>query len=88
MKVRADKNFDRNFKKRIQSNHKLSSQFNKRLKLFSENPSNSLLKNHHLEGAKKDLFSFSITGDIRVIYKQVTPEEVIFVDIGSHNQVY
>jgi len=36
----------------------------------------------------KGFYAFSITGDIRVIYQKISDEEIILVDIGSHNQVY
>jgi len=47
-----------------------------------------LLQDHRLSGAKKDLRAFSITGDIHIVYLPISDIEVIFMDIGSHNQVY
>lgn len=46
------------------------------------------LKNHPLKGKKKDYKAFSITGDYRITYKLISKSKVIFVDIGTHNQVY
>ena len=59
-----------------------------RIKLFVENQNNPIIKDHQLTGAKKDYRSFWITGDIRIIYYQISKNEVLFVDIGTHNQVY
>ena len=58
-----------------------------RTRLFEKNPNSPLLKNHPLRGDKLGLRSFSISGDIRVIY-YVKDNVAYFVDIGTHNQVY
>ena len=81
-------NFKKNFKKRIISDKSLTNKYRDRLILFIDNQSNPVLKDHKLTGSKKRFKSFSITGDIRVIYEQVSEDRVIFYDIGSHNQVY
>ena len=47
-----------------------------------------LLKNHPLTGAKRELRSFSVTGDVRIVYQLSGDDDAIFFDIGSHNQVY
>jgi len=88
MEIRTDKSFLKNFNKRIFSNKNLVARFNSRLKLFVSNPRNPLLKNHALIGKKQGLYSFSVAGDIRVIYQKVSENEIVLVDIGSHNQVY
>ncbi len=80
--------FKKHFQQRIAKNSKLVIQTERRIGMFAENPSNPLLKNHPLTGAKKHLRAFSITGDIRIIYQPISENEVIFMDIGSHNQVY
>ena len=87
IRLKHTKKFIKNFRKRIANNAKLQSQFQERSKLFLQDPQNPLLKNHKLSGARKYLNSFSVTGDIRVLYYE--KEEVIyFVDIGTHNHVY
>jgi mRNA-degrading endonuclease YafQ of YafQ-DinJ toxin-antitoxin module len=36
----------------------------------------------------KDLWSFSVEYDLRVIFSFAGQDKVIFVDIGSHKEVY
>lgn len=88
MKILRHKNFLRNYKKRIISNKKLNAQFKERFQLFLIDPNNPLLKDHQLIGRKQQYRSFSITGDIRVIYQFINEETILLYDIGTHNQVY
>ncbi len=37
---------------------------------------------------KIELRAFSVTGDIRIVYFEINDESVLFLDIGTHNQVY
>lgn len=86
--VKTHPQFDKNFRKRILPNHSLITRFEKRLNIFLLDPNNTLLRNHKLIGKMKNLNSFSVTGDIRVVYQEISSDEVLFLDIGSHNQVY
>ncbi|OIP87456.1 hypothetical protein AUK05_01215 [Candidatus Shapirobacteria bacterium CG2_30_35_20] len=72
----------------MKQNKKLKFQLEKRIELFKLDRNNSLLKDHDLVGREQGQRSFSITGDIRVIYFFETDDIVWFVDVGSHNQVY
>lgn len=87
MLLNYTKNFLKNYNKRIAKNKMLNKKFQERLQLFLQNPKTPLLKDHKLTGAKKKLRSFSISGDIRVIYYQ-EKEKIFLFDIGTHNQVY
>lgn len=62
--------------------------FTDRYQLFIENRDNSILKDHKLAGDLVGLRSFSITGDIRVVYRLNSSTTAEFIDIGTHNQVY
>ena len=88
MKVNLYHGFVKNYQKRIASNIKLVLKTEERITLFKNDPKNPLLKDHGLTGAKKGLRAFSITGDIRIVYLPISEDEVTFIDIGSHNQVY
>lgn len=62
-----------------------------RIELFQVDKSNPLLRDHGLKGTMYPMRSFSITGDLRIIYEEVEfqgDKLVIFIDIGTHNQVY
>jgi len=88
MRVETHPKFDRLFRKRIATNRKLTQLFKNRLAMFRNNPTHPLLHDHQLTGKKQGLRSFSITGDIRVVYRKISSNIVILLDIGSHAQVY
>lgn len=87
MTVYYHKHFTKAFKTRISNNPSLVRQFEERLELFIKEPTNPLLKDHALRGSKIGYRSFSITGDIRLIYEKVE-DGISLYDIGTHNQVY
>ena len=74
--------------KRIAPNVKLVAAFKERLALFVKDPTRPELRVHDLVGEKIHLKAFSITGDIRVVYHQEAEDVVLFLDVGTHNQVY
>lgn len=80
--------FLKNFKKRIAPFPTLDEKFGYRFELFSKDPNDPLLQDHKLAGGKSGFRAFSVTGDIRVIYRRLGSGKVEFYDIGSHNQVY
>lgn len=88
MKVKFYPGFKKSYNSRIANNKKLVLQTEERIEFFKFNPRDSILKDHGLTGAKRKLRAFSVTGDIRIVYLPVSKDEVIFIDIGSHNQVY
>ncbi|MEN8253388.1 MAG: type II toxin-antitoxin system mRNA interferase toxin, RelE/StbE family [Patescibacteria group bacterium] len=87
MKISYHPKFKKAFKKRIFPDRKLREKALFRIKLFEENSSHPILKDHKLKGEKQRLRSFWITGDIRIVYK-IKNDIATFLDIGSHNQVY
>lgn len=87
MELVYHKNFIANLNKRVRPNSKLLKRFQNRLQEFIANPNNAVLKNHALTGSKKGLHSFSVNGDVRVIYR-CYKNKIELYDIGSHNQVY
>jgi addiction module RelE/StbE family toxin len=58
------------------------------VELFKNNPFDPKLRTHKLSGKLKDLWSFSIEYDLRVIFSFAEQNKVIFVDIGGHKEVY
>lgn len=87
MRIARHQQFIKHFKKRILSHPKLVAKFKRRLKLLLADPKNPLLNDHPLKGSKREYRSFSVAGDIRVVYK-VKGEILQLYDIGTHNQVY
>lgn len=79
--------FEKNFRVRVRSNPKLVKQFEERFALFITGYRDTPLNDHALTGNLAGKRSFSITGDIRVIYEE-TDTTITFIDIGTHSQVY
>jgi addiction module RelE/StbE family toxin len=55
--------------------------------LFSDNPTHEALRNHPLTGKYAGTRSIDVTGDWRAIYR-TERERVIFMDIGTHEDLY
>ncbi len=87
MIIQQHKQFIKHYQTRIAAHPNLVIRFKERLTLFITDKNNSLLKDHQLTGKKSSYRAFSITGDIRVIYK-VENNIIRLYDIGTHNQVY
>ena len=85
--IQRDKNFDKHFKVRILPNQNLVNQFELRLTMFMSGVRGKPINDHGLKGKKRTFRSWSVNGDIRVVYRE-TEEYYEFLDIGSHNQVY
>lgn len=88
MDIVLSNQFKKSFKKRILKNMPLIAQYKVRTALFIQNSSSPLLHTHILKGKLREYRSFSITGDVRVIYIQQNKTTILFVDIGTHAQVY
>ena len=85
--IQRDKNFDKHFKARILPNQNLVNQFELRLTMFMSGARGKPINDHGLKGKKRTFRSWSVNGDIRVVYRE-TEEYYEFLDIGSHNQLY
>ncbi len=80
--------FKKAFKRKIRGNKALERRFRDRTALFQENPFDTRLKTHRLSGQLQGLWSFSIDYDVRVVFSFVEPSRALFVDIGTHEEVY
>lgn len=79
----------RKFVKRLKKlSPKLQERFRERRDLFLDNPSHSLLDNHALTGDRLGQWSINITGDWRALYEFCDAETIVFVEIGTHPQLY
>lgn len=59
-----------------------------RIALFTNDPLNSLLRNHALHTPYKGSYSIDITGDHRAIYELIDSETALFTHVGTHSQLY
>ena len=88
MEVSFSSVFKRAFKKQIKGNIDLEERFWQKLEQFTIDPYEPSLKTHKLSGRLKDFWSFSVDYDERVLFYFMEDEKAVFVDIGSHDQVY
>lgn len=83
-----NESFKRSYKKRIKSNPTLKKKFWYKMELFLTEPFTPQLKTHKLGGTLFGLWSFSVTGDCRVIFEFVDNGDVLLIDVGKHDEVY
>ncbi|WP_200817598.1 type II toxin-antitoxin system YafQ family toxin [Calothrix rhizosoleniae] len=55
---------------------------------FTKDLYNPSLKTHKLSDKLKDLWSFSVDYDERVLFYFTEDGNAVFVDFGSHDEVY
>ena len=85
MRVVLHRNFVKRYKKLRTAEQK---KFRERRNLFMSNPFHPLLSNHPLQGKYEGYRSFNVTGDLRVVYRNLNEEVAVFVEIGTHNELY
>lgn len=88
MEIEYHVRFLKSFRKRVRPNSKLMVQFRKRVGVFVHDRSSTILRDHALKGSKSKLRAFSLSGDYRIVYYQKSDRKVVFIDVGTHNQVY
>jgi len=86
MKIYRKKKFLKQYLKLSKEKQK---KINNALLIFEQNPFEKILKNHQLNGKFSDLRSISITGDLRIIFKEENNYLVVMlIQVGSHSQLY
>lgn len=85
MKIVFHKNFEKQYKRLPK---KIKQKVKERNLLFERDEHDLLLNNHALHGKYKSYRSFSISGDLRIVYKFLDTNSVLFVGIGSHSDLY
>lgn len=85
MLITTTKKFDKQFKKQHQ---KIQIEFAKRMQIFLVDPNSPILNTHKLSGKLKDLHSFNVSGDIRVVFDNSFENIVVLEAIGSHSELY
>jgi addiction module RelE/StbE family toxin len=85
MMITTTKKFDKQFRKQSQ---KIQKEFAKRIELFLVDINSPTLNTHKLSGKLKDLWSFNVSGDIRVVFDKSFGDIVVLEAIGSHSELY
>jgi len=90
MEVAFSEQFRKAYQKRIKGNSISEKAFKNSLAIFINDPFDARLKTHKLSGKLKELWSFSVTYSQRIVFyfSADKPAKAVFVDIGSHDEVY
>jgi toxin HigB-1 len=76
-------------RKFLKKHPELLNQYEKTLKLLEINPFHPSLRIHKLQGRLSDLHSISINISYRIsIYFIIQDDQIIPIDIGTHEEVY
>ncbi|KKP55744.1 MAG: hypothetical protein UR80_C0001G0003 [Parcubacteria group bacterium GW2011_GWB1_35_5] len=75
-------------KKIIKIPSKIVNKFFERLELFKKDKFNPVLNNHKLHGEYKECSSINITGNFRAVFKYINEDYILFLDIGTHAELY
>jgi addiction module RelE/StbE family toxin len=82
-------NFKKVFAKKIKKRPQLDALFWETVDLFINDPFHPKLKTHKLTGKLKDLWSYSVEYNIRVIFFfEDNNTKAVFIDFGTHDEVY
>lgn len=88
-KISHTDSFDKKVLKFFKKHQDIFDRFQKTVILLSENPFHPSLRLHKLQGNKSNYYSVSITMSYRIILDFIIiDEEIILIDIGSHDDVY
>lgn len=88
MKIEFTSNFLKSYKKIVSRRPDAAISVLQKVLLFSQEPNSSSLGFHKLKGQLKDVWSFSVENNLRIIVDLKDPNKILFVDIGTHDQVY
>jgi mRNA-degrading endonuclease YafQ of YafQ-DinJ toxin-antitoxin module len=86
--VAFSSSFKRAYKGRIKGNAGSEARFWESLEIFRNDPFDQRLRTHKLSGRLKELWSFSIGYDLRIVFSFLEGDRALFVDIGTHDEVY
>ena len=88
IKITWDQGFKRVYQKKVRNNPDLKKRFWKALGLLSKDTFHPALRTHKLVGKPEGLWAFTVAYDCRVVFKFMNGDEVLLIDIGSHEEVY
>lgn len=84
----ANEKYYKSLKVLLKECPELEEEIDRRIRWFSKNPNDTRLDNHELKKKMQGQNAFSITGDVRIVYKWIGKKEVRFLIIGPHPVVY
>ena len=87
MRIFLSSSYIRAYKRKIRKNSQRAVTIKEKIKLFQTNPTNPILSLHKLKDEKQDVWSFSLERNLRILFVHI-PEGVLFIHIGTHDEVY
>lgn len=88
MRIRYSSAFEKAYAERIKKKPQLKKLFWDKVAEFQENPLEPSLKTHPLTGLLEGRWAFAVAYDCRVVFHFVSDEEVVFLNVGTHDEVY
>lgn len=88
MKIEFSSKFQKAYKKFIRNRPDVAIVILNKMLLFSQEPNAPSLALHKLKGRLEGVFAFSIEDDLRIIVDLEDPTRALFVNIGTHDEVY
>ncbi|MCH8986950.1 type II toxin-antitoxin system mRNA interferase toxin, RelE/StbE family [Patescibacteria group bacterium] len=82
MEIRTSPRFEKNYKKLPK---RIKEQAKQKERVFRENPFDPRLKTHKLSGKEEGSWAFWINNSYRIKFIFLPSEEVLFLDIGTHD---
>ena len=82
MIIRTSPKFEKNYRRLPQN---IKEKAKQKEQIFRENPFNPRLKTHKLSGKDKGCWAFWIDNSYRIKFIFLSPREVLFLDIGTHD---
>ena len=85
MRFILNRKFERKYAK---LSYKIKEKFIERRNIFIQDPTSSILNIHKLSREYKGKWSINITGDYRAIFDRSERDIIIFVNIGTHSELF
>ena len=81
MRIKISPRFEKNYKKLPK---KVKEKAKEKEAIFRDNPFDSQLKTHKLKGKEKGCWAFWINDSYRIKFIFISDNEVLFLNIGTH----
>jgi len=85
MRIIFHKNFEKRYKKLPD---KIKQKVKEKNIIFEKDQYDPILNNHSLYGKYMGYRSISVMGNIRIVYKFLDKNTVLFAGIGTHSELY
>lgn len=85
LKLAVSPKYKRNYRKQSEA---IKRTVIEREAIFLRNPHDARLETHKLHGKDRDAWAYSVTHKIRIKFLFISTNIVMYLDIGTHDEVY